>query len=46
MSEFLRSDIEKSIEKSLKEHGLKVVSVDTGENKDIPSFISSMNYYN
>ncbi len=43
ISEFLRADVEKSIEKSLKEHGLKIVNVDAGRNKDIPSIISSMN---
>jgi tetratricopeptide (TPR) repeat protein len=43
LSEFIREDVEKSLEKSLKEQGLKVVDVDTGINKDIPTFISSMN---
>ncbi|MCG2760629.1 MAG: hypothetical protein L6407_05405, partial [Candidatus Delongbacteria bacterium] len=43
MSEFLRADVEKSLEKSLNEQGLNVVNVDAGENKDIPSFITSMN---
>jgi len=43
MSDFLRADVEISLEKSIKEHGLKVMSVDAGRNKDIPTFISSMN---
>ncbi len=43
MSEFLRADVEKSLEKSLKKHGLRFVDVDAGKNKDIPSLISSMN---
>ncbi len=46
LSEFLRADVENSLEKSLKEQGFKVVSVDAGKNKDIPFFISSMNSNN
>ncbi|MBU4372850.1 MAG: tetratricopeptide repeat protein, partial [Euryarchaeota archaeon] len=46
LSEFLRSDVEKSLEKFLKDKGIKVVSVDAGKNKDIPSYISSMNSNN
>jgi tetratricopeptide (TPR) repeat protein len=46
MSEFLRADAEKSLEKSLKEQGLKIVDVDAGKKKDIPYFISSINSNN
>lgn len=46
LSEFLRADVEKSLEKSLREQGLKVVNVDAAKNKDIPSFIASMNSNN
>ncbi len=46
MSEFLRADVEKSFEKSMKEQGLNVVNVDAAKNKDIPSFISSTNSNN
>jgi tetratricopeptide (TPR) repeat protein len=41
-SEFLRADIEKSLDTQLKEQGLQVVGVDAGENKDLPSFFSSI----
>ena len=43
LSEFLRADVESSLEKSLKEQGIGIVAVDAGENKDIPAFISSIN---
>lgn len=46
MSEFLRTGVEKSLEKSLKEQGLKIVNIDVEKNKDIPSFISSINSNN
>jgi tetratricopeptide (TPR) repeat protein len=46
MSEFIRADVEKSLEKSLKEQGLKIVNIDLEKNKDIPSYISSMNSHN
>jgi hypothetical protein len=46
LSEFLRNDVEKSLEKFLKEQRLKIVSVDAGKNKDLPSFFSSMNSNN
>ncbi len=42
MSEFLRSDVEQSLSTLLKEQGLRVVSVDAGEKKDLPSFFSSI----
>ncbi len=38
LSEFLRTDIEKSLNTLLKEQGLLVVSVDAEEHKDLPSF--------
>ncbi|NQE06603.1 Photosystem I assembly protein Ycf3, partial [ANME-1 cluster archaeon GoMg1] len=43
LSEFLRSDVEKSLKRALVEQGLEVVSVDAGGNKDLPAFFSSMN---
>ena len=46
MSEFLRTEVEKSLEKSLNEQGLKIVNIDVEKNKDIPSFISSINSNN
>ncbi len=46
LNEFLRADAEKSLEKFLKGQGLEVVSVDAGENKDLPSYFSSMNSNN
>lgn len=42
LSEFLRSDVERSLSTLLKEQGLRVVSVDAGEKKDLPSFFSSI----
>ncbi len=42
LSEFLRSDVERSLITLLKEQGLRVVSVDAGEKKDLPSFFSSI----
>ena len=46
LSEFLRADVENSLKKSLEEQGTEIVAVDAGENKDIPSFISSINSKN
>ncbi|MBI4650036.1 tetratricopeptide repeat protein [Candidatus Desantisbacteria bacterium] len=46
LSEFLRIDVEKSLEKFLIEHGLKIVYVDAEKNKDIPSYVSSINSIN
>jgi tetratricopeptide (TPR) repeat protein len=43
LSEFLRSDVEKSLKSVLVEHGLEVVSVDAKNNKDLPAFFSAMN---
>jgi tetratricopeptide (TPR) repeat protein len=43
LSEFLRSDVEKSLKSTLDEQGLAVVSVDAGDIKDLPAFFSSMN---
>ncbi len=43
LSEFLRSDVEKSLKSVLVEQGLAVVSVDAGSNKDLPAFFSAMN---
>jgi len=43
LSEFLRSDIEKLLKRALVEQGLEVVSVDAGDNKDLPAFFSSTN---
>ncbi|MCK4398125.1 MAG: tetratricopeptide repeat protein, partial [Methanophagales archaeon] len=43
LSEFLRSDVEKSLERALVEQGLEVVSVDAGDNKDLPAFFSATN---
>lgn len=43
LSEFLRSDVEKSLKRALVEQGLEVVSVDAGNNKDLPSYFSSVN---
>jgi len=42
LSEFLRSDVERSLSTLLKEQGLQIVSVDAGEKKDLPSFFSSI----
>jgi hypothetical protein len=42
LSEFLRSDVEKSLTRALVEQGLAVVSVDAGNNKDLPAFFSSI----
>jgi tetratricopeptide (TPR) repeat protein len=43
LSEFLRSDVEKSLKSVLDEQGLKVVRVDAGNIKDLPAFFSAMN---
>jgi tetratricopeptide (TPR) repeat protein len=43
LSEFLRSDVEKSLKSALDEQGLAVMSVDAGNNKDLPAFFSAMN---
>jgi len=43
LSEFLRSDVEKSLTRALVEQGLAVVSVDAGNNKDLPAFFSTIN---
>jgi tetratricopeptide (TPR) repeat protein len=43
LSEFLRSDVEKSLKSALAEQGLKVMRVDAGINKDLPAFFSSIN---
>jgi tetratricopeptide (TPR) repeat protein len=43
LSEFLRVEVENTLEKSLLGRGLKMVRVDAGENKDLPSFFSSQN---
>ncbi|MBL7117413.1 MAG: tetratricopeptide repeat protein [Candidatus Syntrophoarchaeum sp.] len=43
LSEFLRSDVEKSLRRALVGQGLEVVSVDAGNNKDLPSYFSSVN---
>ena len=43
LSEFLRVEVENTLEKSLLGQGLKMVRVDAGENKDLPSFFSSQN---
>ena len=43
LSEFLRSDVEKSLKSTLDEQGLEVVSVDAGNIKDLPAFFSTMN---
>ena len=43
LSEFLRSDMERSLSALLKEQGLQVAGVDTGEHKDLPAFFSSTN---
>jgi len=43
LSEFLRSDVEKSITRALVEQGLDVTSVDAGKNKDLPAYFSAMN---
>nr|QNO47081.1 photosystem I assembly protein Ycf3 [Methanosarcinales archaeon ANME-2c ERB4] len=42
LSEFLRSDVERSLSTLLKERRLRVVSVAAGEKKDLPSFFSSI----
>ncbi len=43
LSEFLRVEVENALEKSLLEQGLKMVRVDAGENKDLPSYFTSQN---
>ena len=43
LSEFLRSDVDKSLESALAEQGLEVVSVDTANFKDLPSFFAAKN---
>ena len=43
LSEFLRSDVEKLLKRALVEQGLEVVSVDAGNNKDLPAFFSATN---
>ncbi len=42
LSEFLRADVERSLEKSLKEKGLEIIRVDTGEHRDLPGYFSSI----
>ena len=46
LSEFLRVEIENSLEKLLHEQGLKMVRVDAEGNKDLPLFFSSQNSSN
>ncbi|KAF5434494.1 Tetratricopeptide (TPR) repeat [Candidatus Methanophagaceae archaeon] len=41
LSEFLRSDVENSLESALAEQGLEVVSVDTANFKDLPSIFAA-----
>ena len=43
LSEFLRSDMERSLSALLKEQGLQVMGVDAGKHKDLPAFFSSTN---
>ena len=43
LSEFLRSDMERSLSALLKEQRLQVAGVDAGANKDLPAFFSSTN---
>ena len=43
LSEFLRSDVDKSLKSALGEQGLEVVYVDAGNIKDLPAFFSAMN---
>ena len=43
LSEFLRSDVENSLKRALAEPGLEVVSVDTADFKDLPSFFAAKN---
>ncbi|VVB90193.1 Photosystem I assembly protein Ycf3 [uncultured archaeon] len=46
LSEFSRVDVEKALEKSLKEKGLEILNVDAGEHKDLPAYFSSINSSN
>ncbi len=46
LSEFFRTDVEKSLIKLLKEQGLDIVNVDAGEHKDLPAYFSSINSNN
>ena len=46
LSEFLRSDVENSLESALAEQGLEVVNVDTANFKDLPAFFAAKNYDN
>ncbi|MCD4766674.1 MAG: tetratricopeptide repeat protein [Methanosarcinales archaeon] len=43
LSEYVRADVEREIKKLLSEQGLKAISVDAGEHKDLPSFFASSN---
>ena len=43
LSEFLRSDMERSLSALLKGQGLQVAGVDAGAHKDLPAFFSSTN---
>ncbi len=43
LSEFLRVEVENSLETSLREQGLETVRVDAGEHKDLPQYFSSHN---
>jgi hypothetical protein len=43
LSEFLHSDVEKSLKSALAEQGLEFVSVDAGNIKDLPAFFSAIN---
>ncbi|MFV9677996.1 MAG: hypothetical protein ACNYVW_10160, partial [Methanosarcinales archaeon] len=43
LSEFFRNDVENSLESVLAEQGLEVVSVDTANFKDLPSFFAAKN---
>ena len=43
LSEFLRSDMERSLSTLLKEQGLQVAGVDAGAHNDLPAFFSSTN---
>ncbi|CAG0974305.1 Transcriptional activator NprA [Methanosarcinales archaeon] len=46
LSEFQRVDVEKTLEKLLKEQGLEIVKVDAGKHKNLPDYLSSLNSKN
>ncbi len=46
LSEFQRADVEKNLEKLLKERGLEIVDIDASKHKNLPDHLASINSKN